>query len=79
MARVNKDCIGDWTQRVDAFLGEHYPHLDRAQILNGKDAWNIAHIVNLPWEAYRMGFYDHHIRTALTKIFPNAKFLDSYR
>lgn len=52
--------------------------VDRSGILQGPDAWTVAHQAGIVRHAYDIGadVTDGHIQTALERVFPNAVFKD---
>lgn len=70
MAKISNETIADWTARADAVI-------DRATVVTGVSAWNVAHNLGFTNEAYKdRDILDAHIQTALEKVFPNAVFRD---
>lgn len=70
MAKISKETIADWTARADVVI-------DRATVVTGLAAWDMAHKLGFTNEAYKdRDILDAHIQTALEKVFPNAVFKD---
>jgi len=77
MAKFSDEIITCWTKRATDYLADRgYGICD---IKTGAHAWEIAHRVNISFEAYSdRTVVDAHIVTALKKIFPHAIFVDKY-
>lgn len=77
MAKIDNATVNNWRSLCETWLQNKYSKsLD--WITTGKDAWTVAHAVEIPRQAYALGrdIHDAHIRTALEKIFPKAVFRD---
>lgn len=68
--KVHKELFDRWHKYVNLLLAEH--KCSPEDVKTPVDAWNIAHKLGIPMEAYRCDLNDKHIETALKKIFPNA-------
>lgn len=77
MPKFDNDTLARWTAMVDARCA--LADLTRSEVTDGRAAWMIAHGAKITDEAYAdRSVTDAHIKTALTKIFPNAVFKDRY-
>ena len=76
--KIDKATFERWNKYCQLFVAEHSLQIE--DIKTGIDAWNIAHRLDIPREAYAIdnSIVDAHIKTALQKIFPNAVFKDKY-
>jgi hypothetical protein len=76
--KIEKTVLARWSKYCRLLLAEHGYTPD--QVTTGSDAWNIAHKLDIPREAYAIddSIVDAHIKTALQHIFPNAVFKDRY-
>ncbi|MFA5311685.1 MAG: hypothetical protein WC375_00035 [Methanomassiliicoccales archaeon] len=70
--KVDKPTFLRWQKYVSLLLQENNKTAE--DITTGVQAWNVAHKLDIPKEAYHMGLNDTHIQTALKRIFPNAVF-----
>ena len=70
--------INRWTEMATEFVAEKCTG-EMSDVITGSDAWEVAHRCGITKEAYLdRKVVDAHIKTALTKIFPNAVFKDTY-
>jgi len=80
MAKFNQATIKRWQGLAEQWLRSADDPGTVHDIKLGAEAWTIAHRCNIVNEAYAdPTVVDAHIKTALTQIFPNAEFRDSYR
>ena len=70
--KVSKEMFDRWDKYARLLLAEsnRFP----ADVTTPVEAWNIAHKLGIPKEAYHVGLSDPHIDTALRRIFPKAWF-----
>ena len=68
--RVDKTLLARWTKYARLFCADY--DTTTGKITSKIAAWNIAHALSIPKEAYHLGMNDTHIETALKRIFPNA-------
>jgi len=68
--RVSKDMLARWKKFAALLLHEH--NCRESDVTTPVMAWNIAHKLDIPREAYHVGLNDRHIETALRRIFPLA-------
>ena len=75
--KIDKQTLERWNKFCVLLLAEHGYKTD--QVKTGREAWNIAHKLDIPKEAYHIddSIVDAHIVTALKRIFPNAIFKDT--
>ena len=80
MAKFNQATIARWTKMADEWLAKNpFGIIERSQVLNGSNAWKVAHHAGITEEAYAdRSVVDAHIVTALKQVFPNAEFKDTY-
>lgn len=80
MAKFDSETITRWTKMADEWLAKNpYGVIERSQVLNGSNAWKVAHHAGITEEAYAdRSVVDAHIVTALKQLFPNAEFKDTY-
>ena len=80
MAKFDSEAITRWTKMADEWLAKNpFGAIERSQILNGSNAWKVAHHAGITEEAYAdRSVVDAHIVTALKQLFPNAEFKDTY-
>ena len=68
--KVSKEMLARWDKYARLLLNEH--GLSVEKVVKPVQAWDIAHRLDIPKEAYHAGMNDTHIETALKRIFPNA-------
>jgi hypothetical protein len=68
--RVDKETYGRWARYVRLILRDY--KISAEDVKAPVQAWNIAHTLNIPREAYHIGLNDSHIETALKRLFPLA-------
>ena len=68
--KVPKEMFERWSKYVNLLLTEN--NCSTSDITTPVSAWNVAHKLDIPREAYHCGMNDSHIETALKKIFPHA-------
>ena len=80
MAKFDQATINRWTKMADEWLAKNpFGIIERSQVLNGSNAWKVAHHAGITEEAYAdRSVVDAHIVTALKQVFPNAEFKDTY-
>lgn len=79
MNKFPDETISRWTKKVTDYLSHSDSGYVADDIKTGGHAWQIAHRVDITFEAYSdRSVVDAHIVTALKKIFPNAVFKDTY-
>lgn len=73
--RVHKELFERWNKYAALYLREHAlpaGTVSPVDLTNSVQAWQVAHRLDIPREAYALGLNDSHIETALRRIFPNA-------
>ncbi len=72
--RTHKEMLERWRRYATLLLAERGFVVD--DVKTGVDAWNVAHKLGIPEEAYHVdgSINDAHIETALRQIFPQAVF-----
>ena len=68
--RVYKELFDRWLKFSRLYCADYGTTTDK--ITSKVSAWNIAHALDIPAEAYHLDMNDKHIETALKRIFPNA-------
>lgn len=68
--KVEKETFARWNKYTDLFLKEN--GITVAAVNTPIKAWDVAHRLSIPKEAYHIGLNDSHIKTALRKLFPHA-------
>ena len=71
---IHKKMIDRWEKYANLFCRELGQCTD--DVKTGRRAWEIAHRINIPREAYQAypGITDNHIETALKRIFKKVVF-----
>lgn len=67
---VHPEMFERWAKYARQLLAEHNRTV--SDVTTPVMAWNIAHKLDIPKEAYHVGLNDRHIETALRRIFPLA-------
>ena len=70
--KVHKEMLARWNKYANLICHDNGVKIE--DITSGITAWNIAHKLDIPREAYHIGCNDTHITTALKRIFANAIF-----
>lgn len=67
--KIDKQTFERWKKYSELFLHERGKKL--SDVTDLKTAWDIAHYLQFPQEAYKIdsSIHDQHITTALKKIF----------
>ncbi len=70
--KISKEMFTRWQKYAVLFLADNGATVEC--VTSPQEAWNIAHKLDIPREAYHTdsGINDSHIATALRKIFPKA-------
>lgn len=68
--KVSKEMYERWGKYAQALLNEHGK--TKRDVSTPQFAWDVAHYLDIPKEAYHVGLNDNHIGTALKRIFPDA-------
>lgn len=68
--KVHKEMFSRWEKYARLLLQEYGATPEK--VSTPVSAWNIAHRLDIPKEAYHVGLNDSHIETALKRIFINA-------
>lgn len=68
--KIDKEMFARWDKHVRYFLAEY--QAGPSDIKTPVAAWNVAHRLDIPKEAYHVGCNDKHIETALKRLFPLA-------
>lgn len=77
MARFDKQTTDRWAGMARQWLGKYHPQHSPNSIVQGVDAWTVAHRCGITREAYKdRTVTDGHVQTALEAIFPNVVFKD---
>ena len=72
--KVNPEMLERWEKYSELYCRDFGKTCD--DVKTGLQAWNIAHALGIPKEAYHVddSINDAHIETALGRIFKNAIF-----
>ena len=72
--KIQKEMLHRWKKYCTLYCNAY--RKTPKDITRGTEAWNIAHALDIPQEAYHIDndINDTHIRTALKTIFTNAVF-----
>ena len=75
--KISNETVARWIKLVDGWFAAKAQEFDRNAVVQGRDAWTVAHRAGLTREAYEdRTITDGHIQTALERVFPNAVFRD---